>query len=281
MTDRAKTKGRGPPRRLAQLARLPARPLRLRLADAVVLAAVGLLVLKLTALLGDAPAPAGAPLPDFARSLAKARTGYEPPDPTTTGSVTPKEKSPEAKAAEAKAAEPPVYQPNIPEPVSPSERALLEKLAGRRDTLKQRSDALDLREQMLETAEKRLESGVADLKQTEDRVDLNGAKRAEAERAGLKGIVTMYETMKPKDAARVFDRLALDVLVPIVLAMNPRKMAEILAVMGPEPAEKLTVALASRARGADAPAAQAANAMLPPNELPALDPGPPARPAAR
>jgi flagellar motility protein MotE (MotC chaperone) len=87
----------------------------------------------------------------------------------------------------------------------------------------------------------------------------------------------MYETMKPKDAARVFDRLNLETLVPIVTAMNPRKMAEVLALMGSEPAEKLTVALANRARGLEAPQASAAIPSLPPGELPAIEPGPTAR----
>lgn len=250
-----------PRRRLTVLAQLPARPFRL--IDAVTMAAVGLLVLKLTALFNE-----GAPPPDFSRA------GYELLDPTTTGSITPKEKPAEA----ATPAEPPVYQPAAKEPVSPTERAILEKLANRRDALKQRADELDLREKMLGEAEKKLETGVSTLQQAEDKADLNGAKKAEAERAGLKSIVTMYETMKPKDAARVFDRLGLDVLVPIVLAMNPRKMAEVLAVMGAEPAEKLTVALANRARGLDAaPAQQASAGGLPANELPALDPGLPAR----
>ena len=258
-----------PARRLARLASLPARPFRLRLIDAVTLAAIGLLVLKLTALLADDPAPPGTPLPDFARVLAKARTNYEPTDPTTTGSVsTPPKK--------AEPAPPPVYQPQVPEPVSDSERAILEKLAARRETLKHRGDELDLREQMLKDAERKLESGVADLKGAEDKVGSEGSRRAEAEKAGMKGIVLMYETMKPKDAARVFDRLNLETLVPIVMAMNPRKMAEVLALMGSEPAEKLTVALANRARGVEAPQVAAAPGQ-PPGELPAIDPGPAAR----
>ncbi|GLS47071.1 MotE family protein [Methylobacterium brachythecii] len=262
-----------PRRRLTVLAQLPERPFRLRLIDAVTMAAVGLLVLKLVAMIGDG-ASSAPPLPDFARAIANARTDYELPDPTTTGSITPKDKPAEA----AKPAEPPVYQPAVKEPVSPTERAILEKLANRRDTLKQRADELDLREKMLGEAEKKLETGVSTLQQAEDKADLGGTKKAEAERAGLKSIVTMYETMKPKDAARVFDRLGLDVLVPIVLAMNPRKMAEVLAVMGAEPAEKLTVALANRARGIDGTPTQQANAGgLPANELPALDPGQPAR----
>ena len=37
-------------------------------------------------------------------------------------------------------------------------------------------------------------------------------------------------------------------LVPVVLQMNARKMSEVLAAMSPEAAQKLTVALAARAR---------------------------------
>lgn len=275
---------RGSKRRLEWLARRPARPLRLRLIDAVALAAASLLLLKLAAFVSDAPAEPGAPMPEFARAIAKARTGYEPPDPTTTGSVSKEAKDKAEAAPDSKpAGAPPDPKPSeaLPasDPLSPSERAILEKLATRRDSLKQRADQLDLREQLLDAAEKKLEGGVADLREAEGKADLNGAKRAEAERAGLKGIVTMYETMKPKDAARVFDRLGLDVLVPIVLGMNPRKMADVLALMGSEPAEKLTVALANRARGVESGPTPRGEAGLPPNELPALDPGPPARPA--
>ena len=83
----------------------------------------------------------------------------------------------------------------------------------------------------------------------------------------------MYEAMKPKDAARVFDRLGLDVLVPVVQQMNPRKMSEVLAAMAPERAEKLTVALATMAR---APSVERRpmvdTAALPGNELPAIAP---------
>ena len=242
----------------------PARPFRLRLIDAVTLAASGLLILKLVSLTLTSPPP-GTELPEFARALAEARSGYQLTDPTTTGSVTPKE-SEKPKEPEA----PPRAQPPMPEPVSPTERALLEKLAARRDALRQKTDELELRERVLGEAERKLEAGVGDLKKAEEKAQ-GAPERDDAAKQGLKNIVTMYESMKPKDAARVFDRLGHEVLVPIVLAMNPRKMAEVLAVMQPEAAERLTIALANRARGAPAPQAQA-SAGLPPNELPAVDP---------
>ena len=246
----------------------PLRPFRLRLVDAVALAAGGLLLLKLVSLT-HAGLPTGAGLPEIGRAIAKARTGYELLDPTTTGSVSAKE----PEKAPAKAPDPPQAQPPMPEPVSPAERSLFEKLGARRDALRQKSEELELREKMLNEAERKLETGLGDLKQAEDKVDSAAKAKENAEKQGLRNIVTMYETMKPKDAARVFDRLGHDVLVPLVLAMNPRKMAEILSVMQPESAERLTIALANRARGVTGPQAQA-GAGLPANELQAIDPGP-------
>ncbi|WP_128566533.1 MotE family protein [Methylobacterium crusticola] len=247
---------------------------RLRLIDGVALAAGGLLLLKLIALAAEDGPPNQAGT-GFARVLAHARGGYEPADPPFTGSVTPKEAprdAPKEAVREAAKDLPAREAPRAaaPEPVSPAERALLEKLGARRDALQQRNRDLDTREQLIENAERKLEGRINDLKTLEDKGEGTAAKRAEAEAAGLKTIVTMYETMKPKEAARVFDRLNLDVLVPVVLGMNPRKMAEVLAMMQPETAERLTVALAQRARGAAARPAPASPG-LPPGELPAIE----------
>jgi flagellar motility protein MotE (MotC chaperone) len=55
--------------------------------------------------------------------------------------------------------------------------------------------------------------------------------------------------MKPKDAAKVFDRLEMPVLIEIASKIAPRKMSDILGVMSPEAAERLTVELARRAGG--------------------------------
>ncbi|SDN99131.1 Flagellar motility protein MotE, a chaperone for MotC folding [Methylobacterium phyllostachyos] len=255
----------------------PVRPMRLRLIDAVALAAGGLLVLKLLSLL-QAGLPESGALPDFGRAVARARTGFDIPDPVTTGSVGAKEDkaAPAEKLPEKPPEKPPEASPAAEGSGSPTERLLLEKLGARRDALRQKNDELDLREKMLGEAERKLETGLGDLKKAEDKVDAAAKAKEEAEKQGLKNIVVMYEAMKPKDAARVFDRLGHDVLVPIVLAMNPRKMAEVLAVMQPDAAERLTVALANRARGTGGVQAQA-GAGLPANELPAIDPGVPGR----
>lgn len=250
---------------------------RLRLVDAVVIAAVAVLGLKLIALVAGpkpevAPAPGADGLPAFGRAIAYARTNYLPPDVTTTGSVpAKKEEKAEAPPPEPPKPKPPGFEP-APPSVSPSERALLERLGERRDELQQRSSDLEMRERLIENAEKKLEGRINELKTMEGKATEDATKRGETEAAGLKNLVIMYEAMKPKDAARVFDRLSLEVLVPVVMQMKPAKMADVLAVMAPEAAEKLTVALALRARGAKAadPKPPAAGAQSG-NELPSID----------
>lgn len=134
---------------------------------------------------------------------------------------------------------------------SPGERAVLERLQDRRQELDTRSRELEMRENLIKAAEQRLEAKATEVKQLETRAASAAGERGKAEEQRLKGIVTMYETMKPKEAARIFDRLDIKILVEVATQMNSRKMSEILAQMSPEAAERLTVELASKA-GADA-----------------------------
>jgi flagellar motility protein MotE (MotC chaperone) len=127
------------------------------------------------------------------------------------------------------------------------ERAVLERLQDRREALDSRGRDLEMRESLLKAAEKRVEAKVAELKDVEGRINVAMGNRDQAEAQRFKGIVSMYENMKAKDAARIFDRLDMKILVDVATQMNPRKMSEILAVMSPESAERLTVELANRA----------------------------------
>jgi flagellar motility protein MotE (MotC chaperone) len=132
---------------------------------------------------------------------------------------------------------------------SAGERAILESLHDRRQQLDTRSRELDMRESLLKAAEKRVEAKVSELKGVETRVKTEMGNRDKAEAKRLKSLITMYETMKSKDAARIFDRLDMKILVEVSTQMNPRTMSAILAQMTPEAAERLTVELADRASG--------------------------------
>jgi flagellar motility protein MotE (MotC chaperone) len=143
-----------------------------------------------------------------------------------------------------------VYHPEEnQQPVSPSERAILERLQARRQELEQRAREIEIRESLLKAAEKRIESRVEEMKSIEAKTSAVNDQKSEAENARFKGIITMYESMKPKDAAKVFDRLEMPVLIQIASQIAPRKMSDILGLMSPEAAERLTVELAHRAGG--------------------------------
>jgi flagellar motility protein MotE (MotC chaperone) len=130
---------------------------------------------------------------------------------------------------------------------SPGERAVLERLQTRREELDTRNRELEMRENLLKVAEKRLEAKVSELRNTESRVNTAMGTRDKVEAERFKSIITMYENMKSKDAARIFDRLDMKILVDVSTQMNPRKMSEILGQMSPDAAERLTVELANRA----------------------------------
>jgi flagellar motility protein MotE (MotC chaperone) len=167
-----------------------------------------------------------------------------------TGSVheKPKEEAKPAVAApEVAKPEGTVVYPDQTQPVSASERAILERLQSRRQELEARAREIDIRESLLKAAEKRVEARVEELKGIESRIATATEQKSEADAARFKGIITMYEGMKPKDAAKVFDHLEMPVLIQIASQIAPRKMADILGLMSTEAAERLTVELARRA----------------------------------
>jgi flagellar motility protein MotE (MotC chaperone) len=175
---------------------------------------------------------------------------FDPND--ITGSVHGKEEKKEEPAKPAAVDPPPkpdgvvVYPEQTPQ-ISASERAILERLQARRQELEARAREIEIRESLLKAAEKRIEAKVEEVKANETRNSAAAQQKAEADAARFKGIITMYEGMKPKDAAKVFDRLEMSVLYEIASQIQPRKMADILGLMQPEAAERLTVELARRA----------------------------------
>jgi flagellar motility protein MotE (MotC chaperone) len=198
-----------------------------------------------------AAAPAAMPPPRPQRSWAQEMFNF----PDTTGSVgePPGKQDPKSKA-KSTAKDPPPTPAGTLIPVdggrilSPAERALLERLGERRAELEARAKELEMRESVVLGAEKRLEGLVAQLKQIEAQINDVVRAKDESEATRIKNLITMYENMKPKDAARVFDRLDLRILVEVATQINPRRMSDILAQMSPEAAERLTVELATRTK---------------------------------
>jgi flagellar motility protein MotE (MotC chaperone) len=160
-----------------------------------------------------------------------------------------KEDAPKPAAPDSKPEGVVIHPEENQNPVSPSERAILERLQARRQELEARQREIDIRESLLKAAEKRIETKVEEMKALETRASAASEQKAEAETARFKGLVTMYEGMKPKDAAKVFDRLDMAVLIEIASQIAPRKMSDIMGLMQPDAAERLTVEMAHRANG--------------------------------
>src|SRR3984957_3669587 len=225
----------------------------IRVIPVVLIAIAGLAMLKVAGLVIDGGYVFDYQPQSTKRSWAQESFNFPTgkPDPADiTGSVheKPKEEAKPAVAApEVAKPEGTVVYPDQTQPVSASERAILERLQSRRQELEARAREIDIRESLLKAAEKRVESRVEELKGVESRIATATEQKSEADAARFKGIITMYESMKPKDAAKVFDRLEMPVLIQIASQIAPRKMSDILGLMQTEAAERLTVELARRA----------------------------------
>lgn len=132
------------------------------------------------------------------------------------------------------------------EDVTEDELVVLQKLSARRAELERRSGELELRENVLKATESRIEAKIAEL--TEIKKTIEGLlKKHEGQReAKLRSLVKIYENMKPKNAARIFEQLDMPVLLDVVERMREAKTAPILAKMAPSKAKTVTTELASR-----------------------------------
>lgn len=126
-----------------------------------------------------------------------------------------------------------------------TEKALLERLAERRTELDAFATELDMRMALVEAAEKRLDERKAALEALEAQINTLVAEKKAMEEGEFKALVGMYETMKPAEAAPIFNQLQMNVLVRLARSMNPRKMAPILAKMSADRAKELTIAMAA------------------------------------
>lgn len=128
--------------------------------------------------------------------------------------------------------------------VDETERAVLDRLSERRAELDVLEASLDTRKALVEAAEKRLAERITGLEAVEARIEALVAEKKALDDEQFAGVVGMYETMKPRDAAAIFNTLGADVLVRVAQHMNPRKLAPVMAEMDTERARDLTMRLA-------------------------------------
>lgn len=135
-----------------------------------------------------------------------------------------------------------------PEPeMSSAERKLLQNLSARRAELDKREREIGMQASLLKATEARIEKRIGELKTLQTRIESFFGEEDTQKKDQIASLVLMYSSMKPKSAARILERLDLDILVKVIRGMSERKVAPILAAMDPVAAQELTVELAASA----------------------------------
>lgn len=127
-----------------------------------------------------------------------------------------------------------------------SQIELLQSLAERREQLEERERALILREGLLKAAEHRIENKIDELKVVKGEIEALIKTYDDQESDEIKSLVAIYEKMKPKDAARIFNELDMDVLLSVFQSMKSSKTAPVLAEMDANRAKEVTTRIAER-----------------------------------
>ena len=211
-----------------------------RLLPWAMIACGGLLVVKISAIVSQAVTLSPLLVAD---ALAAEQAAAVSPGAGESAKTKTAEDKSEANAAPAADA---ANAPASPEFLSRSEMDLLQDLSDRRQKLEARAQELDTRERLLMATEQRIDRKIERLKSLESNIKALVKTHDDQAEAQLQNLVKIYEAMKPKDAARILEKLDLSVLLDVVERMKQKKVAEVLAAMNPTTATEVTTELALR-----------------------------------
>lgn len=190
-------------------------------------------------------------------------------------------KSDEKKAEKPKETDPLDTQTQVMR--SSSELAVLKSLAERRSQIEKREAELNDREALLKASEKQFDEKLSQLTALRNEIKnlLEAAKAKEDEET--QKLVAVYEKMKPKESAGIFNNMSMDILLPIARGMKEAKLSPILAVMQPDKARLVTAQLFAKSKiiPQDSPIAAAANQAAAPPTAPVLPEKPPEKPVEK
>lgn len=125
-------------------------------------------------------------------------------------------------------------------------QGLYEDLATRRREIETREKELATREALLEAAERELDQKIREMTAVRNEIEGLLKAQSEEESARVSSLVKIYEGMKAKDAANIFNTLDMDVLISVISRMSERKSGPILAEMDPARARAVTILLAQQ-----------------------------------
>lgn len=131
---------------------------------------------------------------------------------------------------------------------------MFQDLSARRKEIEKREAEMLQREALLKAAEQELDRKYQELDHLRAELKNLLQQQSTEETARIDSLVKIYENMKPKDAARIFDTLDLDILVSVTGKMSERKLSPILAAMNPDRARTVTIMLAEQKQLPELPA---------------------------
>jgi len=135
---------------------------------------------------------------------------------------------------------------NVLPSLTQSEMRLLKELSKRREKLEENRQKLELREQVLKATEEKLAQKLLDLETRQIQLEELMKQYDKKETNQILSLVKIYETMKPKDAANIFDELDSTVLFRVASNMKEVKLAPIIANMSTSKARELSMELAKQ-----------------------------------
>lgn len=173
-----------------------------------------------------------------------------PANQTAAASTTPAAATPAAATTTLPALPPAVPAASIghgePPIFTQNEIDVLQKLSERRESLESRERDISLREQMIAAAESRLDRKIEEMKALQSSMEAMLKTIDEQDERKMRSLVKIYESMKPKEAAKIFNELDLPVLLGVLTYMKEQKIASIMEVMDPMKAKELTDAIAQK-----------------------------------
>jgi flagellar motility protein MotE (MotC chaperone) len=131
------------------------------------------------------------------------------------------------------------------------------ELRQRRKELDALAESITVRESLLAAAEQKVAARIGELQALQQKLEVLDTAQKQKEDAGWQGMVKLYEAMKPKDAATIFNDLSMPVLLQVLDRMKDAKAAAIMAAMSPDRARDVTADLAHLRTGRNSnPAAE-------------------------
>lgn len=130
--------------------------------------------------------------------------------------------------------------------MSQTELDVLQRLSERRTTLDGRERDLERREALQKAAEDQIERKISEMKTLQHTIEGLLRQYNDQEDNKMRSLVKIYENMKPKEAAKIFEQLDMSILLEVVERMKEQRVAPIMAEMDPSKAKNITSELAQR-----------------------------------